>query len=323
MWVQIICGMVVYKLLRRVLFDDDAVPDVDSSDSDASFAVAKRLEKLYGGKTVVGLRIPDPDTGSRQHIDVVLVTKREVMVVAVRNFFGFVEVGKDGSWVCTGNKKQKPEIHPDPMLEISRQVGILQSYLEQRGAPLPEGHIIGRIVLPNPNCRLAYSIAFQPEVISFEKLRELKPEWKGGVSSWIKDAFHGSKSVMQDGSYQKLSFILGTSPMWDCLRLKGGRNILGEFLEFKGNQDDMQALRNLKRSKVSQFIIQKPTMLGFGRSRIQILYSHRDYRSEGASASAWNEVSVKPNTEFLFQPSNSKKPLKFKLSSAVSLTLGA
>ncbi|KAG1354263.1 hypothetical protein COCNU_07G003750 [Cocos nucifera] len=245
------------------------------------------------------------------------------MVVAVRNFFGFVEVGKDGSWVCTGDKKQKRETHPDPMLEISRQVGILQSYLEQRGAPLPKGHIIGRIVLPNPNCRPAYSIAFQPEVISFDKWRELKPEWKGGVSKWIKDAFHGSKSEMQDESYQKLSFILSTSPMWDRLKLKGGRKILGEFIEFKGNQDDMQALRNLKRSKVSRFIIQKPTMLGFGRSRIQLLYSHRDYRSEGASASEWNEVSVKANTGFLFQPSNSKKPLKLKLSSAVSLTLSA
>jgi len=46
------------------------------------------------------------------------------------------------------------------------------------------------------------------------------------------------------------------------LELKGDRNILGEFIEFKGNQDDMQALRPLKKSKVSQFAIQKSTMFG-------------------------------------------------------------
>lgn len=40
--------------------------------------ISSRLERLYGGKTFVGLRIPDPDAGFRQHIDVVLVTKRLV-----------------------------------------------------------------------------------------------------------------------------------------------------------------------------------------------------------------------------------------------------
>ncbi|KAG1362030.1 hypothetical protein COCNU_10G002490 [Cocos nucifera] len=322
MWLEIICGLVVFKFLWRLFYGDDAVPDVESSDSDACFAVAARLERLYGGKAFVGLRIPDSDAGFRQHIDVVLITKREVMVVAVRNFSGFVEVGKDGSWVCIGDKKHKAETYPDPVLEVGRQAEILQSYLEQRGVPVPKGHIIGKVILPNPNCRPAYSIAVHPEVISFDKWRELKPESKGGVSSWIKDAFHGSKTEMQD-DHQKLNFILGTSPMWDRLELRGDRNILGEFIEFKGNQDDMQALSNLKRSKVSQFIVQKPTMLGFGRSRLQLLYSPRDYRSEGASGSEWKEVAVKPNTEFLFQPLNSKKPRKFKLSSAVSLTLSA
>lgn len=37
--------------------------------------VTCRLEKLYGGKAYVGLRIPDADTGSRQNVDIVLVTK--------------------------------------------------------------------------------------------------------------------------------------------------------------------------------------------------------------------------------------------------------
>lgn len=35
-----------------------------------------RLEKLYGGKAHVGLQIPDQDSGSRQSVDLVLVTRR-------------------------------------------------------------------------------------------------------------------------------------------------------------------------------------------------------------------------------------------------------
>ncbi|XP_072986834.1 uncharacterized protein [Typha latifolia] len=324
MWVEILCGLVVYQLIRRYFGSEEEFYDVDSSHSDVVFAVASRLEKLYGGRCFVGLRIPDQETGSRQHIDIVLVTKREVMVVAVKNFLGFIGIDKDGNWTCSAAKNNKPETYPDPVPEIDRQVAILQSYFEQRGVPLPKGHMMGRVVLPNPNCRPTYSIACQPEIVTFEKWRELKPDSKTGISNWIKDAFHGSKSELQDGLYQKLQFILSTSPMWDRLELKGDRNILGEFMEFKGNQGDMQALKNLKRSKVSRLIVQKSTLFGsFGRSRLQILYSPRDYRSDGASADEWKEIAVKPNTEVLFQQLNSKKARKFKISSVVSLTLSA
>lgn len=48
------------------------------------------------------------------------------------------------------------------------------------------------------------------------------------------------------------------------LELKGNKYVLGEFLEFKGKQEDLQALRNIKRSKVSRLIIQKTSMLGLG-----------------------------------------------------------
>lgn len=48
------------------------------------------------------------------------------------------------------------------------------------------------------------------------------------------------------------------------IELKGDKFLLGDFLEFKGKQDDIQALRNVKRSKVSRLVIQKTSMLGLG-----------------------------------------------------------
>lgn len=41
--------------------------------------------------------------------------------------------------------------------EVKRQVAILESYLEQRGAPLPEGYLSYKVVCPNPNFRCASS----------------------------------------------------------------------------------------------------------------------------------------------------------------------
>lgn len=74
-----------------------------------------RLEKLYGGKAYVGLRIPDADTASRQDIDVVLVTKGDVVVISVKNLSGIVTVTSDGSWVCEGGKHHTTETFPDPV----------------------------------------------------------------------------------------------------------------------------------------------------------------------------------------------------------------
>ncbi|KAJ3681695.1 hypothetical protein LUZ60_014268 [Juncus effusus] len=154
MWVEILIRcctlLVLYKLLCGEV-------DVNCPHSNACFAVASRLEKLYGGKCFVGLRIPDPDSVTRQHIDLVLVTEKEMIVVAVRNSSGYIEVGTDGNWTCTNQNICATKTFPDPVMEISSQMMILQSYLEQRGASLPKGHITGRVIFPNPNCMVSRS----------------------------------------------------------------------------------------------------------------------------------------------------------------------
>jgi len=48
------------------------------------------------------------------------------------------------------------------------------------------------------------------------------------------------------------------------LELKGSKYVLGEFLEFKGKEGDVEALRHIRRSKVGQMIIQKTSMFGLG-----------------------------------------------------------
>ncbi|XP_057970048.1 uncharacterized protein LOC131159298 [Malania oleifera] len=320
MWVEILCGLVIFRIFRRFFYDDDVL-EVETSDSDAIFSVASRMEKLYGGKVYAGLQIPDADSGTRQNIDMVVLTKGEAVVISVKNFCGFVSIDADGRWVCTGEKAHKSKWHPDPVAETRRQVAILESYLEQRGVAVPEGFLSCRVVLPNPKFQTICE--FPSEVITYEQWTQLKPEPKNMFSGWIKGAFRGGKKEMQESIHQQLNFVLSTAPMWDRLELKGNKYLLGEFLEFKGKQEDIQALGNIKRSKVSRVIIQKFSMFGLAHSKVQVLYSPRDYRSEGASASEWKEITVRSSTEALFQPKDSSKTRKFKLSSVVSMSLSA
>lgn len=75
MWLEIFCGLIIYRLYRCFFSDDDDILDVETSDSKALFSVGERLVKLYGGKVYAGLRIPDADTATPQNIDLVLVSK--------------------------------------------------------------------------------------------------------------------------------------------------------------------------------------------------------------------------------------------------------
>ncbi|CAI9768129.1 unnamed protein product [Fraxinus pennsylvanica] len=324
MWVELICGLIVYRLLKRYLYEDDDLLDLDTSHSSALFAVAKRLEQLYyGSKVYVGLQIPDADLGSRQNVDIVLVTKGEALVISVMDVSGFISIDKNGNWVCTGGSSNKTKCLPDPTVETKRLVPILEAYLEQRGVVLPEGYLSSKVICPNPKFSAIHSDVFPPEVITYDQWTQLKPEQKSLLSGWIKGAFHSAKKKMQESLNEKLCSTLSTAPMWDRLELKGNKYVLGEFMEFKGKQDDLQALINIRRSKVSRLIVQKISMFGFAHSRILVLYSPRDYRNEGASSSEWKEVTVRSSTEVVFHPQNSTKVRKYKLSSISSMSLSA
>jgi hypothetical protein len=63
--------------------------------------------------------------------------------------------------------------------------------------------------------RPSYNISIQPEVMLYDQWKDLKTDSKSGLSAWIKGAFTGSKSDMQDSVLQNLHSILSTSPMWD------------------------------------------------------------------------------------------------------------
>ncbi|KAK8628013.1 hypothetical protein V6N13_063726 [Hibiscus sabdariffa] len=324
MFVEIICGFIFYRLFRRFFYGSGDVLDIETSDFNAIFSVANRLEKLYGGNVYAGLRIPDADTGSRQNIDIVLLTKGEVAVISVKNLEGFVSVNEDSSWTCDGGST-RAVCHPDPVSEAKEQASVLESYVEQRGVPVPEGYFSCKVVIPNPKFRTVYK-NLPSEVITYDQWVQLKPEPKSMFSGWIKSAFRSGKKEIQESFHQQLNFILSTAPTWDRMELKDNKYVLGEFLDFKGKQEDILALRIIKRSKVSRLIIQKITMFGFvdaAHSKIQVLYSSRDYRSRGASASEWKEVTVRSSTEVIFQPQNSTKVHKFKLSSITSLFLSA
>lgn len=326
MWIAVIIGLIVYLIVKLFFYEDDTLTDLASSHSTALFTVAKRLEKLYhGSKVYIGLQIPDADSASRQNIDLVLVTKEGAMVISVKNISGFVSTDKDGNWVCTDGKHHKTDVVENPVPETKRLVSVLEEYLERREVALPEGYLSPKVICPNPNFSSIDSDTFPQEVITYDQWKQLKPGNKSLYSGWLKGVLHGGKDKTQDSVYEQLISVLSTAPISDRLELKGNKYVLGEFIEFKGKDEDLQALKKIRRSKISQLSVQKISMFGLAHSTVQVLYAPRDYRLEGSSkvSSHWEEVTVRSSTEVLFKPQNSTKPHKYKLSSVISLSLSA
>ncbi|XP_051126109.1 uncharacterized protein LOC127248020 [Andrographis paniculata] len=326
MWVELICGLLLYRFFKRFFYGPDPRLALDSSPSIALFSVAKRLEKLNrGSKVYVGLRIPDPDSASRRNIDLVLITTKEAVVISVKNVSGLVSIDKNGNWVCAADQKHhKTEHLPDPVAETKQLVCILEEYVEQRGVSLPPVYFSYKVICPNTNFRSIHSELFPPEVITYDRWTQLKPDERNSYSGWIKDTLGGGKKKMQESFSENLHSILSTTPIWDRLELKDNEYILGEFLEFKGCNEDLVSLRKIKRSKVSHLTVRKIGMFSIADSTVRILYVPRDYRVEGPSwSSQWEEVTVRSKTELVFQPQNSRKSCKLKLSSVVSLSLSA
>ncbi|CAA0824638.1 Unknown protein [Striga hermonthica] len=326
MWTELVCGVVLYRLVKRFFWEDDAVSDLDSAHFNSLFSVAQRFEKLcHGCKVYVGLRIPDPDSASRKNIDLVLVTNQKAVVISVKNnISGFVSIDKDNRWLCTDIKTEKTEIFPDPVAETKKLVPILKGYLEQRGVVLPKGYMSFTVICPSPSFPSHNLDAFPHAVITYEQWKNLKPEQRSLYSNWIKGSFFTGKKKVQESFCDNLNYVLSTAPIWDRLELKDNKYILGEFIEFKGKSDDPNSLKKIKRSKISRLAVHSFSMFGFASSTVIVRFTPRDYRAGGPYRSSnWQESAVSSSSEVLFQPQNSKKPFKYKLSSVVSMVLSA
>eukprot|EP01018_Ginkgo_biloba_P035099 Gb_19610 [translate_table: standard] len=320
MWVAVVFGVVIYKFMRRFFtWQDESGPGWEAR---LKIMVGNRLQNVYGGEVYSALRIPDIGCGVRQNIDMVLLTKRELSIVAVKNYSGILDVGTDGGWIRINANGQSERI-PNPVEETRYQAAVLESYLERRGVILPPGYLNCKVILINPNCRPLLSVTLQPEVLSHDKWMQLNEESRGRFLTWVKRIFSGTEHEAQNKIDKMLRFILSTAPTWDRLDLKGNHQMLGEFLGFKGKKDDMDALKIVKRSKVSKVVNSKPTMFDFlgDSSNVHLFCVSRDYRHESSSESDRIEVNVKSSTEVVFQPVDAKRAQQFKIQKMVSLSL--
>ncbi|KAG6541643.1 hypothetical protein Mapa_016908 [Marchantia paleacea] len=333
-----------YRRLRSLLLLGFESP-LEESETDragrlAELKVADVFQGVPGVQVYSSLRIPDTGHRGRREIDLVLVLKRELYVVEVKNWSGEIRLQPDGGW-CQIRKNGSVQLHPNIVEETKYRASLLESYIVRRGVKLPQEFVQPKVILVNEECRPEQAIVMQPEVLLPDQWQNfLERNSSRGFMSWLKKlAKPGAKPEgLNDAAHKQLHFILSTAPTWDRLVLIGGSTLVGDFQRFKGTQEDLDALRGMKRSNVSQMSVSHqrrwlPQIIGaiFGaKPFVKLIMSSRDYREGNPGWSErkqqevmTEEIEVRSGLEVIFRVVGQSKLQNFPVNRISVMTLSA
>lgn len=293
------------------------------------------LQKFSGMHVYCALRIPDTYLGERTEVDLVILTKRKLFVVEVKNWCGRVELDADGSW-CQLLKDGSVVKHPNAVEDTQERAALLESYISRRGLTLPPSSLQCKVVLVNPNCRAEEAILSKREVLSFDEWESfLAKETKKSTFEWLQLVRPKRKKVLASDLRQQLHAILSTAPTWDRLMLEGGCTVLGEFLHFKGSAKDMEALKTVKRSRVSHLTMAHQRLrtndflglFGGAFAEVEVTCTVRDYRTNSMKRKHKDcldskiSATIRPDMEVVFRAVGTTRAQHFKVSNVVAIQL--
>lgn len=298
-----------------------------------------RFEGIQGVHVFTSLRIHDTNQGrGKREIDLVLVTKKELFVVEVKNWSGKVELLPDGSWLQI-RRNGTSQRHSNVVDGTRYRAQLLTSYLKRKGVNLPLGFVQPKVFLVNFDCKPDLAISMQPEVLSADQWQHfIEHDRVGTPSGWMSSLFSSQQSapLLAEATEKQLLYVLNTAPTWDRLELYGGKVVVGDFHTFQGQEEERRALEFAKRQTVKQLTMTHRRgwvghTLGFlvGRSpKVSINVTVRDHQDANPTRSRNRRDSgfplhleVRPDMEVVFQPVANPQAVHYNLNDVLSLTL--
>jgi hypothetical protein len=111
----------------------------------------------------IGKRIPSPRDRRRYEIDLIVLTKKQLHVIEVKNWSGELFIRND-QWIQRKRNGEEIE-HPDLAHYNARKMQALTQYLQSHGVEVPPGFIRQTVLFMHPGLRMSHEIASHPNVI--------------------------------------------------------------------------------------------------------------------------------------------------------------
>lgn len=222
--------------------------------------------KHKGAYCFLGKRVPSMRHRRRFEIDLVVLTKKHLHFLEVKNWSGdLMESGED-LWVQT---RRSGEVVESPNLTKynSEKRDVVVEYLHGKGIELDATYFTQKVIFMNPHLRIDRKIMQNPDVVPADKLDHYLATQRGAsyaerfVHSVVEMCLDSEKSsLVLDGLFHampKQHFnaaidALAQLETWDKVVLHGGRVLAGDLLKLirRPGTVDLKALPSGTRCPV-------------------------------------------------------------------------
>lgn len=290
-------------------------PDVEAGRAAEEFlrTLVETNLKYKGAHCFLGKRVPSQRHRRRFEIDLVVLTKKHLHFIEVKNWSGDLsDVG--ANWVQTRRSGEQVE-HPNLAQYNSEKHDVVVEYLQAKGVNIDATYFAQKVIFMNPRLRISPAIAQHPAVVTAHRLHEYLATQRGAsfaerfVHSVVEMCLESDKSaIILDGLFHAMSSdcfktakdALSALETWDKVVLHGGRVLSGDALKlFVGSETvDFKALPSgsfcpvrWNRSKVLGLV--QSLVLSYPLGRIRLSGSN---------------IAVKPNDILKFHAAGDEKP---------------
>lgn len=221
--------------------------------------------KHKGAYCFLGKRVPSHRNQRRFEIDLVVLTKKRLYFLEVKNWSGdLVEAG--ANWIQT-RRSGEQVAHPNLTQYNSQKRNVIIEYLQTKGVKLNATYFSQKVIFMNPRLSIDPNIAKNPDVVPADKLKQYLNTQRGSsyaerfVHSVVELCLDSEKSsLVLDGLFhamRKEDFTAAQEALsiletWDKVVMHGGRVLTGDVLKLitKSETVDLKALPSGTRCPV-------------------------------------------------------------------------
>ena len=202
--------------------------------------------KYKGSFCFLGKRIPSKKYKRRFEIDLIVLTKKHLHILEVKNWSGEV-VQKGDKWIQIKRGGERIS-HQNLTKHNTKKQMVIIDYLRSLNVKLKPSYFSQKVIFMNPNIRIATEIASDPNIIPIQKLDRYLSSQKGtgGAENFIHSiidfcidseksavVLDGLFNSMNKSDFQTTRKALSDLKTWDKVVFNGGRIATGDCLKLQ------------------------------------------------------------------------------------------
>lgn len=275
--------------------------------------------KYKGAYCFLNKRIPSARHKRKYEVDLIVVTKKQIHFLEVKNWSGGVYQDKN-KWIQVKRNGDKLE-HPDFVNHNSFKQQIVKEFLKINGLKIADSYFKQKVIFMNPRLHIDSSISQNPNIVPYDKINHYLRNQKGThlgeqmLHSIVEICLAQEKSkVVLDGLFQSLNKndlkrmikLFTNLHSWDKLGMFGEKIVTGDVIKL---------IINNQPYNISNYPINLKIDISWSRNKYGGLLKALVFNGEmGRINLNGKKIPISTQDKVLFHKAGEKKPEYISLS---------